>query len=440
MRGNVIRVGVFDQIVSGGGVRQFTLKLLEEFSRLSNARWHFHLMWPLFDSSNNFLPRSRLKNVSFERINSESTSPAARRILPLTHKLTNGRRASKLINDWGAKRLGDYAKKKREHEQQTLRALDGRGLQWLDKRIDAFDLIYMPYPYLTLPLKHEWRPTRPVIITLHDLAHEQTDVWGEMTEPLQRELRNWTESASLVIFSSDFIKTEAQKIYGLPEDRARRVYLCPPEQSHANKSADILSRYPGLSKGYLLTLGWAAKHKRVQTIVEGFALFKKRSGRDVPLVIAGPHTESLSEGDTCGLKIGKDVFALGYVRDEEIASLYKNSSLVVTASISEAGLNSMIFDAMHHGRAVVCSDIPQFVERLGTDNSLALTFDPYSPESLCDALLKHFANPERARTRVENARRFVSARTLSHVGQDYLNAFQSVLCKRADVNGLVDVL
>jgi glycosyltransferase involved in cell wall biosynthesis len=419
----VIRVGIFDQIVSGGGVRLFTTKLLEAFSKLAGERWRFHLMWPWFDSSNNFLPRPRLPRTTFERINVDEMGSFQHRIFPLLQRLAGGVKISASVHE----RLKAYLEEIRKREQQNLRSAEALGLRWLDKRIRKFDLIYFPYPYLTLPREGEWHPCRPLVVTLHDLAQEQTDAWGEMTKPLRREVRAWTGLSDLVIFSSDFIKDEAQKIYGLPDDRARRIYLAPPEGDKKSAApVDLFKRY-GLQKGYIFTLGWAAKHKRVETVLEGFALFKKESRRDISLVIAGPNTESLRKGPTYGMEIGKDVHALGYVKDEDIPWLYRNASLVVTASVSEAGFNAVIFDAMYYRKAIICSHIPQFVERLGTDETLALTFDPDSPRSLADAMQRHFAEPEVAALRVANAKKFISSRTLNDVGREYLSAFESVL-------------
>ncbi|MBA2340783.1 MAG: glycosyltransferase [Pyrinomonadaceae bacterium] len=422
MENEVIRVGIFDQIVSGGGVRLFTTKLLEEFSRSAGTRWHFHLMWPLFDSSNNYLPPFRLPNVSFERINVGTDSRVRKTLVPALNRVRDSRALPRKSRD----HLKDYQQKLCEEEQRKLRLGDGRGLQWLNERMNAFDLLYMPYPYLTLPGSEHWQPHVPVVITLHDLAHEHTDTWGEVTAPLRHEVRRWTQISDLIIFSSDFVMHQAQKIYELPPTRTKRIYLSPDKRNESVRQSDALRRY-GLTEGYIFTLGWAAKHKRVETLIEGFALFRKKSNVNVPLVFAGPSTENLLRSDTHGLKIGEDLFALGYVRDDDIAALYKSSSLVVTASISEAGFNTMIFDAMNVGKPLLCSNIPQFVERLGTDDSLALTFDPHSPQSLCDALMKHFGDPQQAQLRVENAQRFIASRRLADVGQDYLEAFESVL-------------
>jgi len=423
----IIRVGIFDQIVSGGGVRLFTIKLLEEFSRQSGSRWRFHLMWPHFDSSNNFLSPPSLRNTTFERIRVSSKSGVRSK---LVHRLYEGLRGKKLSETQlvsSLKSIEAYEKTLREEEQQIFRSGAGIGLKWLDQRADRFDLIYLPYPYLTLPQEDEWHPRKPLVITLHDLAHEHTDAWGEMTDYLQQEVRRWTCLADLILFSSTYIQNEAQRIYGLPPARTKRIYLTPPASAGSyGQAMGNLSRY-GINTDYVFTLGWAAKHKRVETIVEGFALFKKRMDTNLALVIAGPLTETLLDGNLHGLEVGKDVLSLGYVDDGDIPTLYRNASAVVTASISEAGFNSMIFDAMYYEKPIICSNIPQFIERLGTDDRLALTFDPHSAQSLADALCKHFGNLTVSGRRVAEAKKFIDSHTLSHVAREYLESFESVL-------------
>lgn len=420
-----IRVGVFDQIVSGGGVRLYTAKLLEEFSKTAHARWRFRLMWSLFDSSEEFLPHPRLRGVNFERIAVDREAKLSSFLVPLAHFV-----GKSLPHDAGTtpRRLTDYLAEKRSREQQSLRSFDGRGLRWLDERTDDLDLLWLPYPYLTLPDADDWRPRKPLVITLHDLAHEHTDAWGDLAERLRREVRRWTQLADLVIFSSDYVKHEAQRIYQIPEKRTRRIYLAPTAAEPVDDAtiARVRSTHR-LPRRYVLTLGWAAKHKRVETIIEGFARYKRESGDDATLVIAGPRTETLAATDIHGLRLGEDLLALGFVPGEDVPALYRDAALVVTASVSEAGLNAMILDAMKYHKPVICSRIEQFTERLGDKDVLALMFDPYSPASLARALHEHFRDPERAAARADAARAFVDARSLTQVGADYLDAFASVL-------------
>ncbi len=381
-------------------------------------------MWPLFDSSNNFLAPPSFRNVGFDRIILDGQSQARNKVFSAINKVSNHGNLLRSV-----RRFRDYEKNVCLNEQEKLRTGDGRGLHWLDERSDQFDLLYLPYPYLTLPGGEDWRPRKPLVITMHDLAHEQTDAWGDLTENLQHEVRRWAQLADLVIFSSDFIKNEAKRLYQLPDERSKRIYLAPAKADRTPPKSQVNSRY-GVNKKYIFTLGWAASHKKLDIIIEGFAIFKYRSNLDLALVLAGPNTEGLAT-NTYGLEPGKDIFAVGYIGADDIPALYQNAEAVVSASISEAGLNGMILDAMNYERPVICSDIPQFIERLGSDNSLALTFDPYSSEALAEAFEEHFKNPEKAMWRASNAKRFIDSRKLSDVGRDYLAAFKSVLDKPA---------
>ncbi len=421
-----IRVGIFDQIVSGGGVRFFTTKLVEELSRQAGDRWHFHLMWPFFDSSDNLLVPPRVPHTSFERIESDKTLLWSDKFYLALDDIVQ-QRGVNTQRHHALLRVRGRATNIRQNEQRNFRSGNGAGLRWLDARMSNFDLVFLPYPYLTLPSQGEWHPSKPVVITLHDLAHEFTDTWGEATMRLRHEMRAWTHLAELVIFSSDSVRREAQKLYGLSADSARTILLAPTEWNHSHgNSSTVLVRY-GLQKGYLFTIGWAAKHKRIDTIIRGFALYRKKSKKNIALVIAGPGTEALRNQDLSGLEIGRDVFALGYVTEKDIPALYEHASAVVTASTSEAGLNTVIFDAMMHERAIICSDIPPFVERLGTDDRLAIVFERDNPQALADALLKHFEHPAKAHLRIAEAKRFIAERTLADVAREYLEAFESAL-------------
>ncbi len=68
-----------------------------------------------------------------------------------------------------------------------------------------------------------------------------------------------------------------------------------------------------------------------------------------------------------------------------------------------------------HERAIICSNIPPFVERLGCNDTLAIVFDGDSPQALANALLKHFEDPGKAEIRIKEAKRVIGKRTLSDV-------------------------
>ena len=417
--GHKVRIGVFDQIVSGGGVYNFTLRLLEGLSEVVSEEVYFHVMWPLFDSSGEFLKEMKLPHTTFERIGTSYRSMLFNSVAPFFLK-------NKMASEFGRleKILANLAN---NQQLSNLRVYDGAGLRWLDQRMNSYDLLYLPYTYYTFPKNWKWVPLKPLVVTIHDLAHETTDAWGKRTQDIRDEIRKWINAASHIIFSSEYIKNESIRLYGFNEEKASTIYLAPLQKKKYDGTKK--KEYP-FGKGYVFTIGWAAKHKRLETILEGFARYKERYGTSIPLVIAGPNSDKLVVNKALGLEINKDIFLLGYVRDDQIAQLYSDASAVVTASVSEAGFNAMIYDAMNFEVPIICSTIPQFIERLGVNNEMALTFNPYDHESLSMAFKNHFDDPRAARERASRAKEYIDRRTWKDVARDYISILERVSEKK----------
>jgi len=302
----------------------------------------------------------------------------------------------------------------------------------------------------TIPLE------APAVVTLHDLAHELTEVHGPLTPWIRGEVWQWTRLAHAIIFSSEFIRDEAIRLYQIPREKTFRVYLAPllvePEAS-GERLADLRARY-SLPKRFALAPLHAAPHKNPHILLEAFGRLK-REGMQLPLVLVGPLTENLLPGVRTpslsryhlelqrrilllDLEIGRDLFLLGYVPDEEIPLLYQASSVVITATRSEAGLSGPILEGMWYRRPILCSAIPPFLERLGSDDRLALLFDPEDPEDLIRAIRRWADDPEGTSQRVREAYTWVNQRNWDDAAREYLDIFHSVAAlKKAPVERVV---
>ena len=71
----------------------------------------------------------------------------------------------------------------------------------------------------------------------------------------------------------------------------------------------------------------------------------------------------------------KDIFGLGFVTDEELNYLIKESEFTINTSIYDAG-NGSGLDAWQVGSPVVMSNIPAFKEHLNFLKVKAVMFDP----------------------------------------------------------------
>jgi glycosyltransferase involved in cell wall biosynthesis/Flp pilus assembly protein TadD len=393
------RLAIFDQIVSAGGVRRFTLAMVDRWlAQNKPTDLQLTLFWPSMDSAGQAL------SLPYMYLPPHLTVRQIPRGLPLS-----------------------------------------RGLVWLSEQSSEFDLIYCPSTVQMLSPDQQIRLAAPVVVTLHDLAHEFTEAWGPLTLAVKLETRYWAHFAQAIIFSSDYIRNEAICLYHIPPEKTYRVYLAPPlveaSMPEPTRVAALRSRYR-LPLQFVLSPGTAMVHKNPLTVIEAFGWLKQQ-GYNLPLVLIGPLVENLIPGmqttattpyhrmvqrriQELGLEIGRDLFILGHVPDAEIPVFYAASSLVVTATRSEAGLSGPVFEAMWYQRPVVCSAIPQFIERLGTDEHLVYMFDPNDPYDLAQAIRRWADDPAGAEHRVAEAYAWVSQRSWDDVAREYLEIFQSI--------------
>ena len=68
-----------------------------------------------------------------------------------------------------------------------------------------------------------------------------------------------------------------------------------------------------------------------------------------------------------GLTLDKDFFCLGFVPDNDVLPIIKNSTALIMPSLSEGGGSYPIEEALNVGVPVACSEIPIFREQLRTE-------------------------------------------------------------------------
>lgn len=112
---------------------------------------------------------------------------------------------------------------------------------------------------------------------------------------------------------------------------------------------------------YILFFGRIEKYKGVDVLIDAFSKFDKAT--DVKLVIAGKGNAE------CEQKPNDNVILINrFIKDEEIASLYKGASFVVYPYISatQSGVLSL---AMFFETPIIASDVPYFKQVLNDSNT-----------------------------------------------------------------------
>jgi glycosyltransferase involved in cell wall biosynthesis len=396
-----VRLAVFDPIVSAGGVRRFTLAMLQSWKNLASPKdFQISLYWPERDNHGEKL------------------------ILPFDYN-------------------PELLSRKFIPPCSSVR----EAFHWLKTEENEFDLIYFSgLAGIIDPRGLDFAV--PTVFTFHDLAHELTQAWGVETPAVRFYSKLLCDFADGIIFSSNFVREKAQEFYSFEQEKAHKVYLTTPllDESTPNlsKVAEIKKRYR-LPETFAFSPGTAMRHKNPLLIIEAIGQLKRKGSR-LPLVFIGPLVENMIPGTESAstsryhkiiqkrirdlnLKLNEDLFILGHIPDSELASFYTAASLVITASESEAGLNGPILEAMHYQRPTLCSNIPQFAERLGLEDHLVGMFSHKNPVDLGNQIQTFIDNPDRFQDRAQTAKEWVAQRTWDDAAAEYLTIFRQIAAR-----------
>tara|TARA_B100001027_G_scaffold216261_1_gene192112 strand:- start:38 stop:1300 length:1263 start_codon:yes stop_codon:yes gene_type:complete len=249
----------------------------------------------------------------------------------------------------------------------------------LEKKLRNYDIIFFLWPYLIDLPKVKVKKA----IILHDFMFKY--YFGgagsfnlNEIEKQNQYLDKWVKNSEIIL-TSNFMKSEFKKFYpNISEKKIHLIRVGPLTENIKNSNKiDILKRFKIDSK-FILCPTVDKPHKNIFNILRAFYLVKKKYSK-LKLVFCGAGT-SIMNGKSLPNSIEisnkkKDIFGLGFVTDEELNYLIKESEFTINTSIYDAG-NGSGLDAWQVGSPVVMSNIPSFKEHLNFLKVKAIMFDP----------------------------------------------------------------
>jgi glycosyltransferase involved in cell wall biosynthesis len=233
-------------------------------------------------------------------------------------------------------------------------------------------------------------------------------------------------AAHRIITDSRFIADELKNLMGVRDDRMS-VIPCGLDHQRFHPQQDsvcieqVRKRYT-LPQDFYLFVGQPSTQKNLRLIVETYASAGLNPELRLPVVIAWDMRRSELFEPTLGLIRQSGLNELfrfvGYVADEDLASLYGSARALLYTSLYE-GFGLPPLEAMACGIPVVASDRASLPEVVG---DAAILIDPLNPQSLAEALRK--VDQEETRTRLiskglERARAFSWERTAQQVAERF---------------------
>ena len=137
---------------------------------------------------------------------------------------------------------------------------------------------------------------------------------------------------------------------------------------------EILAKYNLVNKNYFFYIGNAYPHKNLEIVIKAIVDVNKNKNTDCEFVIAGSRSvfserleKQIKENSAEGY-----IRLLGFVPEDDLKFIYKNSKGFVYPSLSE-GFGLQGLEAIASGTLLLASNIPVFKEIYGTH---AFYFDP----------------------------------------------------------------
>jgi len=133
-------------------------------------------------------------------------------------------------------------------------------------------------------------------------------------------------------------------------------------------------------KPYFFFVGSMHPRKNIKGLINGFTIFKKRTGSDFKLILAGSILWSKTEiEDSFGTSPYKDdIIFTGRLSDTDLQKILGGAFALSFVPIFE-GFGLPIVEAMQSGVPVICSNVTSMPEVAG---DAALMVDPFNSESI----------------------------------------------------------
>ncbi|MBE9236772.1 glycosyltransferase family 4 protein [Anabaena aphanizomenioides LEGE 00250] len=263
------------------------------------------------------------------------------------------------------------------------------GMELYEKYI--LDLLIANQVQVNLSLTPETFPVLdvPYIIPIWDLQHRLQPYFPEVSkigvwDQKESYYSELFKRATFILTGTEVGKSEIEKFYQVPSERIKVIPFFTPQLSPVGvTSEDLLNKY-SIPPNYLFYPAQFWSHKNHIGLLLALKTLQQKYALDLPLVLVGsdPGNKSYVETVTKELNLSSQVHFLGFVPQEDMASLYRNAFALTFVTFFGPD-NLPPLEAMSLGCPVIASDVPGAQEQLG---DAAFLVDPKKPEDIASAI------------------------------------------------------
>lgn len=277
----------------------------------------------------------------------------------------------------------------------------------------------------------------PNIVLLHNIL-EEVDLGsaGFTNNKLMQKVYGFIGSSlTRLILQADTVAVTMQKYVTILEEKynAKNVKLIPHGTFEIleEPSYDI-----PLQPFKVMTFGKFGTYKKVEGMIEAVEKIRAYSNMNIEVVIAGtdnPNTPGYLNSVKEQYSHVEGVTFTGYVAEEDVPRLFKESAVVVFPYTSTTGSSGVLHQAGSYGKAVVMPDLGDLALLVQDEGYRGEFFEPTSVNSLALAIQKILVD-NAYRVELEKANyKAATAYPMSKIADIYINTFESIIYKKKGV-------
>lgn len=291
------------------------------------------------------------------------------------------------------------------------------------------------FPNFNIPVLNRGK----FIVTIHDMTmHSQgTDsttlpLYKYYTKrlPYRYAFRKAIDKSEKILTPSETTKAEIVNYFKVNPDKIVVTYEGLNENylygKKFSRDLEILAKFKLINKDYFFYVGNAYPHKNLDIVIKAIVDLNKTRGKRTEFIIAGSRDVFTNRLQKVIEKYNAQNYIrlIGFVRDDELQVIYKNSLGFVYASLAE-GFGLQGLEAMASGTILLASNVPIFRE-IYQDN--AFYFKPDDVQSISGTMYTVLnLSPEDKSKYVSKAQEFIKKYSWSKMAKETLSVYNSVL-------------
>lgn len=269
----------------------------------------------------------------------------------------------------------DFLPNKQFRGKQRIFNLLNKPYSILKLKQQNFDVFHPTYydPYFL-----KYLGDKPFVLTVHDMIHEKFSEMFSFADMTSQYKRLLVEKASKIIAISQNTKKDLIELFGTDESKIEVVYLGNSMFPKPNSTLSF-----EIPKKYLLFVGLRDLYKNFERFIKSVTCILNHDKELFVVCVGGGKFTSAEMHLLSDLGIAKQVVQYS-LDDESLAYFYKNALAFVFASLYE-GFGIPVLESFACGCPLLCGNVSSLPEIAGDG---ACYFDPYSEESIKNAVLK----------------------------------------------------